>query len=131
MGALVKPTRRSSICFIALSAQLLPTSKTKFERQNSTSTHKILCKSVSVILSYITLIPRVTAMIRCHLARMMGEHKLRIADVARETGLSRATVTLLYKETAQKVDLNAIKKICVLFDCTVGELLELVPSPND
>ena len=44
-------------------------------------------------------------MIRCHLARMMGEHKMRIADVARETGLSRATVTLLYKETAQKVDL--------------------------
>ena len=41
-------------------------------------------------------------MIRCHLARMMGEHKMRIADVARETGLSRATVTLLYKETAQK-----------------------------
>ena len=36
-------------------------------------------------------------MIRCHLARMMGEHKMRIADVARETGLSRATVTLLYK----------------------------------
>ena len=35
------------------------------------------------------------AMIRCHLARMMGEHKMRIADVARETGLSRATVTLL------------------------------------
>lgn len=70
-------------------------------------------------------------MIRCHLARMMGEHKLRIADVARETGLSRATVTLLYKETAQKVNLNAIKQICVLFDCTVGELLELIPSPND
>ena len=48
-------------------------------------------------------------MIRCHLARMMGEHKMRIADVARETGLSRATLTLLYKETAQKVDLDAIE----------------------
>ena len=70
-------------------------------------------------------------MIRCHLARMMGEHKMRIADVARETGLSRATVTLLYKETAQKVDLEAIEQICVLFDCTVGALLELVPNPSD
>ncbi|WP_281286497.1 helix-turn-helix domain-containing protein [Legionella geestiana] len=30
---------------------------------------------------------------------MMGEHKMRIADVASETGLSRATVTLFYKET--------------------------------
>ena len=64
-------------------------------------------------------------MIRCHLARMMGEHKMRIADVARETGLSRATVTLLYKETAQKVDLETIEKLCLLFGCGIGDLLEL------
>lgn len=64
-------------------------------------------------------------MIRCHLARMMGEHKMRIADVARETGLSRATVTLLYKETAQKVDLDTIEKICLLFGCDIGDLFEL------
>lgn len=69
-------------------------------------------------------------MIRCHLARMMGEHKLRIADVARETGLSRATVTLLYKETAQKVDLEALDKLCQLFDCQLSDLLERIPSDN-
>ncbi|MEX3027501.1 helix-turn-helix domain-containing protein [Proteus sp. STS61-E] len=67
-------------------------------------------------------------MIRCHLARMMGEHKLRIADVARETGLSRATVTLLYKETAQKVDLEVLDKLCQLFDCQLSDLLERIPS---
>ncbi len=64
-------------------------------------------------------------MIRCHLARMMGEHKMRIADVSRETGLSRATITLLYKETAQKVDLESIERLCLLFDCDVGQLLEV------
>lgn len=70
-------------------------------------------------------------MIRCHLARMMGEHKMRIADVARETGLSRATVTLLYKETAQKVDLEALDKLCELFNCSIGELLErTTPTTN-
>jgi putative transcriptional regulator len=69
-------------------------------------------------------------MIRCHLARMMGEHKLRIADVARETGLSRATVTLLYKETAQKVDLETIEKLCLLFGCGIGDLLELQIPPQ-
>lgn len=67
-------------------------------------------------------------MIRCHLARMMGEHKLRIADVARETGLSRTTVTLLYKEIAQKVDLEALDKLCQLFDCQLSDLLERIPS---
>lgn len=69
-------------------------------------------------------------MIKCNLARMMGERKLKISDVIRETGLSRNTVTLLYKETAQKVDLEAIDKLCVLFNCQVGELLELSPE-ND
>nr|WP_269471736.1 helix-turn-helix transcriptional regulator [Legionella spiritensis] len=55
---------------------------------------------------------------------MMGEHKMRIADVARETGLSRATVTQFYKETVQQVNLNALEKLCELFDCRVGDLLE-------
>lgn len=67
-------------------------------------------------------------MIRCHLARLMGEHKLRIADVARETGVSRNTITLLYKETAQKVDLDAIEQLCLLFDCNVGDLFELTQN---
>lgn len=63
-------------------------------------------------------------MIRCNLARIMGERKLRIADITRATGLSRNTITLLYKETAQKVDLVAIDKLCLLFNCEVGDLLE-------
>lgn len=65
-------------------------------------------------------------MIRCHLARLMGEKKLKIVDVARETGLNRNTVTLLYKETAQRIDLDAIDKLCVLFECDVADLLERV-----
>ncbi len=63
-------------------------------------------------------------MIRCHLSRLMGEHKMNIADVARETGLHRNTITLLYKETATRVDLDAIEQLCKLFSCELGELLE-------
>ena len=67
-------------------------------------------------------------MIKCHLARLMGEHKMKVMDVARETGLNRNTITLLYKETAQRVDLEAMDKLCDLFDCEVGELFEKVES---
>jgi putative transcriptional regulator len=56
----------------------------------------------------------------------MGEKKLKIVDVARETGLNRNTVTLLYKETAQRIDLEAIDKLCDLFECEVGDLLERI-----
>ncbi|ERS89894.1 helix-turn-helix transcriptional regulator [Halomonas sp. G15] len=67
-------------------------------------------------------------MIRCHLARLMGERKMKIVDVARETGLNRNTVTLLYKETAQRIDLEALEKLCRLFQCEVSDLLEYVPE---
>jgi len=67
-------------------------------------------------------------MIRCHLGRMMGERKVRIADVARDTGLHRNTLTLLYKETATRVDVEAIDKLCGYFGCEVQDLLEWQPD---
>lgn len=65
-------------------------------------------------------------MIKCHLARMMGERKLKIMDVARDTGLNRNTVTLLYKETAQRIDFVTMEALCRYFDCGVGELFEVI-----
>jgi len=62
--------------------------------------------------------------IKCHLSRLMGERKLKISDVARDTGLHRNTVTLLYQETATRVDLEAIDSLCKYFDVTVGDLFE-------
>jgi len=56
----------------------------------------------------------------------MGEKKLKIADVARATGLHRNSVTLLYKETATRVDLEAMDKLCKYFQCGVADLFEYV-----
>ena len=69
-------------------------------------------------------------MIKCHLSRLMGEQKLKVIDVARATGLNRNTITLLYNETATRVDLAAIEALCKLFDCQVGDLLELVDEQD-
>lgn len=65
-------------------------------------------------------------MIKCHLSRLMGERKLKISDVARDTGLHRNTVTLLYQETATRVDLDAIERLCNYFGVKVGDMFELV-----
>lgn len=69
-------------------------------------------------------------MIRCHLSRLMGEHKMKISDVSRETGLNRNTITLLYKETASRVELEAVERLCRLFRCEVGDLFEYVAEKN-
>ena len=70
-------------------------------------------------------------MIKCHLSRLMGERKLKISDVARDTGLHRNTVTLLYQETATRVDLEAINSLCKFFDVDVGQLFEFVDDSTE
>ena len=65
-------------------------------------------------------------MIKCHLSRLMGERKLKISDVARDTGLHRNTVALLYHETATRVDLPAVEALCRYFGIQVGDLFEVV-----
>jgi len=67
-------------------------------------------------------------MIKCHLSRKMGERKMKIADVARETGLHRNSITLLYNETATRVDMETIENLCKLFECSVGDIFEYIPE---
>lgn len=67
-------------------------------------------------------------MIKCHLSRLMGERKLKISDVARDTGLHRNTVTLLYQETATRVDLDALDVLCRYLRVDLNELLEFIDT---
>ena len=62
------------------------------------------------------------------LFRSMGEKKVKIIDVARETGVNRGTITRLYHETASRVELEVIEALCRYLECEVGELFELVDS---
>jgi putative transcriptional regulator len=64
-------------------------------------------------------------MIKCNLSRLMGEKKLKISDVSRDTGINRGTVTRLYQETAIRVEFDVLQKLCMYLDCDISELLEL------
>lgn len=54
----------------------------------------------------------------------MGERKLNIADLARELGVHRNTITLLYYEKAKRIDFDVLDKLCKYFNCTISDLLE-------
>lgn len=71
-------------------------------------------------------------MIKINLSRLMGEKRLKIADVARDTGLNRGTLTRIYYETAERLDVEVLDKLCNYLGCSIAELLEHVPdvSPN-
>lgn len=67
-------------------------------------------------------------MIRCHLSTLMGTRKMKIIDVARETGLNRSTVRALYYEDWVRVERDSIEKICRLFNCKLQDLFEWTPD---
>ena len=73
------------------------------------------------------LLEKVT-MIRCRLSTLMGQRKLKVADVVRATGVPRTTVTALYKETAERIDLDSIEALCRYFECDVGDLFQFEAS---
>ena len=69
-------------------------------------------------------------MIRCNFARLLGERKLKIADVARDTGINRGTLTRLYYETAERVELEVLDQLCEYFEVDIADMLERV-NPDE
>lgn len=63
-------------------------------------------------------------MIKCHLSTIMGRRRLKISDVARDTGINRGTITRLYKKEFTRLDADVLEKLCQYFECGVGDLLE-------
>src|SRR5690554_2040032 len=88
------------------------------------STHKELL--LMILIPFELICSLVGQMIKCHLSKLMGEKKLKIVDVARETGVNRGTITRLYHETASRVELETIDALCRFLGCEVGELFEFV-----
>ncbi|MED6316510.1 MAG: helix-turn-helix transcriptional regulator [Pseudomonadota bacterium] len=64
-------------------------------------------------------------MLKCHLSKIMGEKRLKIADVARDTGINRGTITRLYNEEATRIELEVIEKLCLYLKVNIHELYEL------
>lgn len=65
-------------------------------------------------------------MIKLHLSRLMGERRLKIADVARETGISRSALTRIYYEQIERLDLDTLETLCRYLQVDVAEFMELV-----
>lgn len=71
-------------------------------------------------------------MIKCNLSTIMGEKRLKIADVARDTSINRGTITRMYYEEASRIDLDVIESLCRYLDIEVGDLYNIIiDSDND
>lgn len=67
-------------------------------------------------------------MVKIHLSRLLGERRWTQADLARKTGIRPNTISELYHEFAERVNLEHIYSICNVLECDISDLLEIVPS---
>lgn len=65
-------------------------------------------------------------MIKCNFSELIGAKKLKIADVVRDTGINRSTLTRLYHETTSRIDFETLETLCRYLECDVGQLLEVI-----
>ena len=63
-------------------------------------------------------------MIVCNLPVLLAERRMKVADVARETGMSKTTLHKLYNGQSTRIDFETIEKLCVLLNVEVGDLLK-------
>lgn len=62
--------------------------------------------------------------IRCKLSKIMGEYRYKIEDIHAKTGLSRTTISKLYHDKMERIDYETLSRLCELFNCSAGDILE-------
>ena len=67
-------------------------------------------------------------MIRSRLHNIMGDRRLKVADVQRMTGVAYGTLHKIYHGRQQRMDYDTLDALCKGLDCQPGDLLEFVPD---
>lgn len=67
------------------------------------------------------------------LSTRMGERRLKISELSRMTGISRGTLTRMYNDDIDRVDLDVLTRLCGALQCDIADLLVFrpdAPKPN-
>lgn len=67
-------------------------------------------------------------MVRIHLSRILGEKRWTQADLARKTGIRPNTISEIYNELIERINIDHLDLICEVLDCEVSDILEYVPN---
>jgi len=70
-------------------------------------------------------------MIKCHLSRILGERRITMAQLERETGIGRNPLGRLYNETYKKIDIGHLNTLCEYFEIELSDLIEYVEGNNE
>lgn len=69
-----------------------------------------------------------STMIVNRLSRLLGERRMSISELQRQTGLSYVTLHNLYTAKSTRVDIETLNKICQALSVQTGDILEYQES---
>ena len=67
-------------------------------------------------------------MIKIHLSRKLGEKRMSQAELARQTGIRPSTISDIYNEMTERLNIEYLDRICEYLDCSITDLIEYIPN---
>ncbi|MDE6781381.1 MAG: helix-turn-helix transcriptional regulator [Ruminococcus sp.] len=67
-------------------------------------------------------------MIKIHLSGILAEKQMSQAELARQTGIRPSTVSAIYNEIAERLNINHLDSICLYLGCDIVDLIEYIPD---
>lgn len=67
-------------------------------------------------------------MIKIHLSRLLGEKRISQAELSRQTGIRPSTISDMYNEIVERVNLDYLDRICEYLNCSLSDLMEYIPN---
>ncbi len=65
-------------------------------------------------------------MVTCKLSAILGDRRLKVADVARDTGIARAVLDRWYHDRVASFDRDVLGRLCRYLNVKPGDLLKMV-----
>ena len=65
-------------------------------------------------------------MITCKLSAILGERRIKVSDLARDTGIARAVLDRWYHDRVSSYDREVLSRLCDHLKVTPGDLLRVV-----
>lgn len=65
-------------------------------------------------------------MITCKLSAVLGERRIKVSEVVKETGIARAVVDRWYHDKANSFDRDVLGRLCSYLKVTPADLLHVV-----
>lgn len=70
----------------------------------------------------------VLIVIKIYLSTLLGQYRMTQAELARKTGIRPTTISEIYNETIDRINLEYLSRICSALDCEVEDLLRYIPD---